>query len=625
MSVARKFTIDTIEFQDFDTDFIGISKDNWLEEVAPGSEHGTADRLWVGETGNNFHHIVIEIVMPENADIPSLDVLLKTELMLYSQAGGADPVLVAVIKIGDIWDETQSSWDEAQDSVPWEKGVGAIESREGSLKEGEEVIEATWVTTVAVWNLFDLTPELSLGDTKTVVLFPLKLPVANAWYRFYSRDEASALTLRPKIRLTFKDYSPDVFTSEEDQLTIEPYENNPEQPFLKWGGTDAPDFERWKIWRETSPITDVSLLTPIVTITDPSTTEYVDVGSLIDGTKYYYLVTCEDGNNTGNNATFSKNVSFTKPDVATASMSPSGAQNVGTQVTLAVTSPQNIKRVYVDWKDGIKSWYEFDLPETSKSVTHVYANDSGGALTPDVRIEDDLGFWSSLTPTSNNITVNDTTPNAKLLINVKRDHVGVEITLNAALSQPAGSNVTITKYEFKRYTGDSWNDNGTDPIFSFSTTGFSVGSKTAELRITTSTALQDTDTVDYDLEAGDPVELIFSRNTRIHEIAHDLTLDKDFRAPLEGEGVEFQFKTARRAERITVNGTSHTPDMDTDMGIIRDVWDNDTYIRLRVKNEVEGKDVLYDGKLESDVTQGHSYPNLQTWSFNMVVFDRTEV
>lgn len=618
--MARGYTITTIDFDDYASDYIGVSQDNYLNEDSPSSNYAFS-QVRVGKIVN-YQHGIWRLKMPEKEDIENLDQLLKVELVLY-MGGGTSPysAVLGLIEIQDIWDENQSSWNEAQTGVDWKAGVGAIKTRMGSIEEGETVIDSVQVGSIG-WKSFDITPIASLGSDITLVMFPINLLGGTTYVEFMNREAAS---LKPIIRLTYKDISPDVFKTENDQLTIEPNSDNPEQPKLSWGGTDDTTFSKYRLWRDTSPITSVSALTPIFETTDPTEISHIDDDSLVDGTTYYYLVTCEDGLNTGNKGTFSKNVSFTKPDVASASLSPSGAQDVGTAVTLTVTSGRPIKMVYVDWKDGTQSWYVFDITGTSKTVQHVYDATTSGAVTPDVRVEDNIGFWSSLTPTSNTITLNDVTPSAKLLVNVKRDHVGVEVTLNAALSQPAGSNVTIINYKFKRYAGDSWNDNGSNPIFSFSTTGFSVGVKTASVLITTSTSLNNTTTVDYELEAGDPVELEFSRNTRIHEYQHGNSIDKEFRPPLEGDGVEYQFKTAKRAERVTIHGTSHTPDMASDIAIVRDLWDNDTYFRVRVKNEVEGKDVLYDGKLESDVSIGHSYPNLQTWSFNMVVFNRTEV
>ena len=642
--MARRFTLVTKDYDDYATDLIGVKKDTYIMEVNPSWNFGGATGVGCGMTVGLGTHGIYELVMPTEDDIVGFDELESVELVVTLQSrtftGSATGVIIAVLVIPDDFDEGTlngsagyCNWNNFIAAAPWAKGAGAVASRPNSYVPEDGVViwsgGFTGASTIDVQYSIDLSEIADMGETIRIAIFAIFTDGTTggggdtAVVNFYSKEHPTS-SKHPILRVKYRDYPPEGLEGE-DSLAIEPNPDNPEQPMLSWGGTRASDFGGQFLYRDTSPITSVASLTPIATFSSPDPQEYVDDDALVDGTTYWYMVVVADLNNTGDSGLKSNNISFTKPDVVTASLTPSGSQNVGTSISMTVTANKPIKRVYVDWKDGTQSWYEFDVTGTSKTVSHIYDATTSGAVTPDVRVEDSDGFWSSLTPTSNTVTLNDITPTAKVLVNVKRDHVGVEVTLNAALSQPAGSDVTITKYEFKRYGTDSWQDNGTNPIYSFSTTGFSVGVKTASVRITTSSSLQDTDTVDYELEAGDPVEIEFSRNTRVHEYAHDLPFDKEFKAPLEGDGVEYEFKNARKAERVTIHGTSHTPDMASDIGIIRDVWLNDTYIRVRVKNEVEGKEVLYDGKIESDVTIGHSYPNLQNWSFNMVVFNRSEV
>lgn len=645
------FTEVVKDYQDGVGGLIGAIRDTWLDEQNPTFNNGANNKLWIGYGYSGFarkdQRAVIEIQMPNPEDIDGFDELVKVELWLKIVDKDATKWMhIAIVELDDIWDEGNkieaagwANWNEAQPSVPWVNGTGAIKSRVGSLDDTDIVIDSYRNTLVAgsygalftdpYWGKWDLTTKLAMSDKKSFVVFDLdREDATNNVITFGSNDSTPALGWLPILKITYRDYKPDAFGDKDSALTIEPNEDNREQPILKWGGNSDSDFVNFKLYRETSPITSVIALTPIATITSPTDQEYIDVGALVDGTKYYYMVIAEDNNNTGDNSTFSANVSYTKPSITTRAIVPTGAGGVGTSKRVAVTSPINIKKLYVDFKDGIQSWYEYELPGISKFVDHIYTIPLT-TFNPDVRIEDELGFWSSLLPTTTSASIIDGFPTAKLLVNIKRDHVGVEITLNAALCQPAGADVTITKYRFKRDASDSWQDNGTDPIFTFDSGTYpgTIGVKTASVELTVSSGVTPLQigTVDYELESGDPVELIFTRNTRIHEIQHELGFDKDIREPLEGEGVDFQFKTARRAERITIHGTTHTPDMETDMTIIRDLWIDDTYIRLRVKNEIEGKDVLYDGKIESDVSIGHSYPNLQTWSFNMVIFNRTEV
>lgn len=445
----------------------------------------------------------------------------------------------------------------------------------------------------------------------------------------------------------------------------------------------------------------------IWTSVDSAIVELIDAATLTNGTKYYYRLIAEDQDNHEDDALRSATVFFTKPDVTndavSPKMTPSGAQNVGTQTTLRVDSPQNIKRIFVDWQDGTESWYEFETVGTSKSVTHIYTEDPGVALTPDVRIEDELGFWSDVEAAGNTITPNDTTPDAKLQVNVKKEFVGEDITLNASLSQPKAGNATITKYEFERlatgladdagavvadggntastfktnlvglddaynkkiimftggalageqrivsdfvditdfitvtvpfsgtpgagdaFTVKDYYDNGTNPVHTFSTSDLSIATNTGKVRVTTSTALQDIDTVTYELISDTPEELLFSNRTKIHEIPHDMAYDKLHKSPIDADKIEYSFRMAIKAERITIFATTEFPEQEDDVGIVRDAYDNDKFIRIRVKSELESNEVLYDGFIESNVTLGHNYPDHKEWSFDMIVYSRSVV
>ena len=473
----RKFKIVSVEYDDYDNDFIGIKQDTYLNEDAPSSNYGFDTHMRVGKiTGEQ--HIILTLKAPEKEAVIGFDELIKVELLLYF-GGGSYPytMYMGVISINDIWDEAEATWDEAQVGVAWSQGGGAVKSRLGSIAEGEEVIDVRYTSAVGQWINFDLTPALSLGEEKTFVIIPIQLLGGTTYMEAQTKNN-TPLTLNPKLRITYKNYSPDAFSDKDNALTVEPSQDNPEQPLLKWGGVDNDDFTRFRLYRETSPITDVSALTPIVDITDNSDQEYVDTDTLADGTTYYYMVIAEDSENTGNGATFSKNVSFTKPKVNSTTLTPVGSQNVGVIATLLVTGNAPIKRLYVDWKDGTASWYEFETAELTKSVTHIYLSHSSGALTPDVRIEDTnrpdekgRGFWSSLTPITDTITIDDIAPLAKLRTNVQKAIPFSWVTLDASLSQPASSDATITKYRFKRYAGDAWQDNLADPIYEFQLSG----------------------------------------------------------------------------------------------------------------------------------------------------------
>ena len=617
--MARKFTLATEEFQAYDTDFIGISKDNYLDENAPGSEHGIDGDLRVGEhTSGKEYHIVIEIVMPEQGDVPAADVLVKAELLLYSHTSTTDPILVAVIKITDIWDEGQSQWNEAQDGpTPWEKGDGAVKSRKSTLEEGEQVIDSVWITTVPIWNTFDLTPILTFGGIASVVLFPINMPIANRWFGFRSKQASAPFaTLRPKLKITYRDYSPDAFVSEDDQLTIEPYENNPEQPILRWGGTDSVDFARWKVWRETAPITDVSALTPIATITDPAINEYVDVASLSENQIYYYLVTVEDGNNTGNNATFSKNVSFKRPD-NTHSEATEGI-DVGDLVTITLNSSILCKKAYIEWGDSVEGyWIESEVETNQFILEHVYSET--GAKIVKARLESSDGYWSDLDTVCTK-TVSDINPIAILVCRPLKVVSGETVRCIGARSQPVAADATIDQYDY--YVNGSWN-NDEGPVFEV------VPASTQEirLRITTSTSKVTTQGVgegeDIEVISGDPVDLVFSRATSITTRQEERDSKAEVLSVYDGIG-ETDLPYSITNVNYDINGLSATEDFKADIDLIRAFHEAQTFTRITGMDEQEGVTVQLDGRIAGyQITQ--STDTYVSWRLTFRVFIRTEV
>lgn len=713
--MARRFALVTVDYQDYATDLIGVSKDAKLDESNPTWNFGISTSLTILREGSDDEYIILEVVMPTEDDIIGFDLIEKVELLIYCSGVRADmtgTMTVAVVELpNEIWDEgTQNgavgecSWDDAQSAVPWKNGGGAIKSSFGSIDDSETVIDTVvieaFASFTAGFRTFDLTPLLQMGDKKTCVFFCLAAGNVNNYVNTNSRENASN---KPILRVTYRDYPPEGFEGDEN-LSIEPNPDNPFMPKLTWGAVKAIDFSQYKLYRSTSPITAIdgfkSAITAvstgsdyfeidgdhvdafpvgstfkvtgstgndgrwtvsavsivsgdtrievvedvtdatvdgdihhgIYTTTDSAIVEFLEDFTPTTGTRYYYRLIAEDQDNHEDDALKSSTVFWDVPDVTTRSLSPSGAQNVGTEVTLTVTSDKPIKRVNVDWKDGSQAWYEFETVNTTQTIKHRYAKHSGGSpWNPVLVVEDDLGFWSFSFLTSNSITLSDTTPEAKLTVNVKSALEGDNVTLNAALSQPKASNATITKYEFKRYAADSWQDNGTDPIFTFSTSGFGTGTITASLRITTSTSLQDTDTTTYVLETATPTEITpgvtggLSIYTAIHELPHILTSDRSVGVPIGSAGVEHGFRLARRAERLTVHATTEYPYMEADIGLIRNAWINETYLRLTVKSEMETKDVQYDFIVDGDISLGHTTDNKINWSFPIRVITRTEV
>ena len=641
----------TEEYQDGAGGLIGVIRDNWLDEQNPTYNNGLNNKLWIGDGYSVFarqdQRAIIEIQMPTEEDVDGFGVLVKVELWLKILTKDASKwMTIGIVGLDEIWDEGDktegagwANWTESQSAVLWVNGNGAIKSRVGSLDDMDTVIDAYRNTLVAgsysalmtapYWGVWDLTPSLSMGDKKTFVLFDLdREDATNNVITFGSNEQSAVPSIVPILKVTYRDYAVEAFDDNDDALTIEPNPNDREQPLLKWGGVDDGDFVDFKLYRDTVAITTIAGLSVngvlVTTIADNSDQEYIDVSALVDGTTYYYAVIAEDGNNTGDGATFSKNVNYTKPDVATGSITTnSGAKIVGVTSIITVTSGNLIKRVYIDWKDGTKSWYDYETTALSQTASHTYSGTSG-ALTPDIRVEDNLGFWSDLTASSNTITLSDSSPSAKLRVSVKKETLGDDITLDGSLSQPIGDNVTITKYEFMRDAADGWQDNGADPVYTFDSGTYpnTVGSKTASLRITVPSLLTDTDTATYELETGTPTDLKFSKDTKIHELNHILSQNKLTEIAIGSDGVEHEFFISKKAERINLVGTSNHPNTGDDIGLIRSAWNNNTYVRILAQTEMEDHVVQYDCKIDGDISLGQSYDNKQSWSFPIRVMSR---
>ena len=161
-------------------------------------------------------------------------------------------------------------------------------------------------------------------------------------------------------------------------------------------------------------------------------------------------------------------------------------------------------------------------------------------------------------------------------------------------------------------------------IFDSSLVPGGAGTETASVRITTSTSQQDTDSLTYELIDGTPEELQFSPDTTFQELPHTLGQSKKIDVPLGSEGTEYEFKLNRRAERVEIIASSVAPHVEWDMNLVRQAFALDKFIRIKVKNEYETKEVTYDGKIEGDVQYNHFQQNRVSWSFVMIVHTRTE-
>ena len=462
-------------------------------------------------------------------------------------------------------------------------------------------------TSAGSWATFDLTELLKMEDIKRLCLFIADADVSSAPYAtdvaqmlFVSNDDNLEPSNHPILRITYRDYSPVTFEDSDDALTIEPYSENREYPLLKWGGCKDLDFVNFKVYRDTSLITDVSAMTPLATIADNSDQEYVDDTILTngddDGITYYYVVIAEDSNNVGNGATFSKNVKYTKPDITDLDVDPTGASNVGDGVTVTATASPDIKKLYVDWKDGSAPWYEFDTAETEKDVTHIYS----GILSStkiNARVESSTGFWSSMVEADDSISMADLNPIAILIARPLQVEIGEDVRLNAKLSYPIANNETIALYKFTLEGGTLY-DFQADPIKIWNPDAKGEFELGCYVRTTGGKTSTESENVYINVEDSEATEIVFSKDTKINGriTSQSTTMTHSI---VEGGSGEIEIRTGLNNPTLSLDGMSTRFNMDTDLDKIRDAVKKYTYVKMYVYDEVCGKTVTYYGRLIS--------------------------
>jgi hypothetical protein len=672
--MAEKFKIVEKEYQYPNTGALGVVKDAFITDATYGlytflDSYGALPDggiillddicnygngvILMGYYNSGYLFGILEVRIPSKSDLVSggsVDIYSAKLELKWSGSRRFDKIpgsiVVGIVEIPDDFTEgtvygrypsgilppaeAWCNWNKAKDGIPWQKGdngKGAVVSR-GELKTDDgtpsdsariSISSEGSPPSITQSITLDITEYAELGELKRFAIFVLDKDADDFGVWGAYSNEAITPANRPKLIVKYRDYPPEAFT---DGLTIEPNPDNPEQPLLKWKGVKDADFVDFKVYRSTSPITSVASLTPIATITNPTDQEYVDTATLTDGQVYYYLVIAEDQNNTGNDSTFSTNVSFTKPDITSLSISPAGPYTVGQMLSITVSSPQAIKRVWVDWKDGSQSWYDFESTGTSKTVSHYYSAVLT-SQTPQVRIEDDKGFWSGL-DSATAITTGDINPVAKLVVNEKSVIEGEIVALSGVFSQPMGSNATITKYEFTLNNGVSWNDNFSNPIYLLDTTGW-VGTHTLGIRITTSSGKIATSigTV-LQVVSGTPEELKFSQDTTVEEISHSLSQLRTEKTPIGSDGVEYDFLMARRPDIITLSMSTATPHLEEDINIVREAWLNDKFVRIRTRAEFETKEIIYDGTINGDIEIVQQFHGVVVWNLRLKVINRIE-
>jgi hypothetical protein len=312
-------------------------------------------------------------------------------------------------------------------------------------------------------------------------------------------------------------------------------------------------------------------------------------------------------------------VSYTKPDIALTDITPAGASDVGDTKTLVVTSGNDIKKLYTDWQDGSQNWYTFETVGVSKTVEHVYSA-KFTSTTLSVRVEDDLGFWSSEMPTADSISIDDTDPKAVLIARPLEVIVGERIYMNASLSHPAASNETISQYKFYYGTLDSgWI---VSPFFSY--TSVTPGSIVAhKVRVKTAGGLEvDSATTNIAIVSSTAQLLEFSKDTVI-------TARDEKRSTLystssyQGGDAEVDVRSGLSNISITLNGISSRNNLNADLTILKEAVEDYSFVKILVTDEICGTNVYYEGRLVN-YSVNRTSKRVASWTAEMRVVSRDD-
>jgi hypothetical protein len=549
-------------------------------------------------------------------DIVEMFLMLK----MFSTSGGLTLQSGRLIESPEKYKYSQATWNERFSSVAW--------TAAGGLAGTESPFDVKQINSTSIGNYvyFNLT---ELKDKELIEIFidSVGNVMGSGIESIFHSTWAASASNRPHLLWTLKVWSIDAFSSEEEKLRIRPWDQNQLYPELYWGKVSPDDtFTSFKVWRKASQFTKpvaegATEISPVGGIPDITLTEYVDTTIPNIGT-FYYMVTAESTDNIGDDATLSNVVSLIVPRPSAVTV-PAGAITPGMYKTISLSPNKLTKKYRIDWGDGTISWYELESATSSPiSVSHLYI--SHGVFTVRGMFEDTDGFWSDWINGSNTVTVNDTTPLAKLQVNINKELVGVNVILNATLSQPISSLATITKYEFRRYGGDPYFDNGANPIYKFSSSLIPAGVKTAEVRITTSTGLQAIGTCNYELYTETAEALGLTRYSSISSIKEDAgSFDIDVQIPIGGTGTEYDNVNSKKAMRITVNGITTRRGTTSDIDRLRTIYNSRKLVKITSTTFKRGTTVEWTGKIESEPKFNNMSPNAVSWSFTMKVYSRS--
>jgi len=325
-------------------------------------------------------------------------------------------------------------------------------------------------------------------------LFQKSEILSNKYIQIGTSEDAAAWR-QPYIEVGYDDLAPTAITD------LEVYPNPAEltEPMLTWTPNRDNDFVQYKIFKSTSPA--MSGATLLATITNQGQNNYVDTGTVTEGTPYYYGIAIEDAVNvvtsnvwgasddysTHSNVTGGpgsvKGTSCVRPAIS--AVTPSTiTPTVGQEITVTITASGAITRYYHQWglsTDNDPSWGW----STEAARKHRYPYQ--GTQNIKGRVEIDLGFYSDIhdIPTTT-VTVAGIDPTINFAVRPRTVVTGSPFTLNGIQSEWYVANAAHHYYLFHLAplraffhrtptytdeTGDCWNAVATDVTLGGSVAG----------------------------------------------------------------------------------------------------------------------------------------------------------
>lgn len=624
--MARKFKLVTVDFQDYDTDLIGVSKDAYVNKEHPTWNYGANSLIVLNhhEGGAEDRIVgVIEVRMPEDADLPESDMIEEVLLGFRVQIAAVfTPTALAIYPLPD----DDYNWLEGEvvagvGKCNWQyRDDGPVEwvnyNDHSALYADDDVVIDSLIAgpSIGTWVWFKMTRELNFGARKSFYLRNL-IDLASKGISFNSRETATP-AYKPILRVIYRDYPPEAFEDEDAFLKIEPNPDDPEEPKLSWGKVSDPGFATYKVYRKTSSFTLPSQATLISTINDPNTNTFIDTSALNENQDYYYMVIVEDSENTVDSATLSALVSFIRPTCTHSEATET--IDVGDLVTVTLDSAIPCKRAYIEWGDAVDGyWIESETEKTQFILTHRYS--STGAKVIKARLESSDGFWSDLDTVCTK-TLDDKTPEAVLVVRPLEVVSGESVRCIGRKSQPVASDALISQYDY--YVNGAWETNK-GPVFDV------IPASTQEIRLRIFTDTGETyaqgigEGEDVTVVSGDPTLLEFSKDTTVNMRDESRDSRAEQLGITDGIGeIDIPYGIGNRV--YSINGTSGRADFKDDIDKIRDRQESQEYTRIIVIDEKEGVLVRLDGRITAyRITQ--TTRTYVTWSFGFRVFARSEV